>query len=57
MKGLNVSSTDLQALLSVDPALWEKELADVRTYLQTYGKRLPAEMLKQLDEVEARLKS
>jgi GTP-dependent phosphoenolpyruvate carboxykinase len=47
----------MQALLSVDPGLWEKELTDVRAYLQTYGKRLPAEMLKQLDEVEKRLKS
>jgi phosphoenolpyruvate carboxykinase (GTP) len=56
MKGLDVSPTDLQALLSVDPVLWEKEIADVRAYLQTYGKRLPVEMLKQLDAVEARLK-
>jgi phosphoenolpyruvate carboxykinase (GTP) len=57
LKGLEVSATDLQALLSVDPVLWEKELADVRAYLQMYGKRLPAEMLNQLDLVEARLKS
>jgi phosphoenolpyruvate carboxykinase (GTP) len=56
LKGLSVSDADLQALLSVDPALWTKELADVREYLQQYGKRLPAEMLKQLDGVEARFK-
>jgi len=54
---LTVSDGDLQALLSVDPTLWKKEVADVREYLQTYGSRLPAEMLKQLDAVEARLKS
>ncbi len=56
-RGLDVSASDMQALLSVDAGLWQKELADVRAYLQTYGKRLPAEMLKQLDEVEKRLNS
>jgi phosphoenolpyruvate carboxykinase (GTP) len=54
-KGLDVNATDLQALLSVDPALWTKEIADVRAYLEQYGKRLPAEMLKQLEATEARL--
>jgi phosphoenolpyruvate carboxykinase (GTP) len=55
LKGLQVSSADLQSLLSVDPELWRKEMADMRTYLQSYGKRVPAELLKQLDAVEARL--
>jgi phosphoenolpyruvate carboxykinase (GTP) len=54
-KGLDISPSDLQALLSVDPALWQKEVADVRSYLETYGKRLPAQMLKQLEETEKRL--
>jgi phosphoenolpyruvate carboxykinase (GTP) len=57
LKGLSISDADLQALLSVDPTLWKKELADVREYLQTYGQRLPSEMLAQLDGVEARFKS
>jgi phosphoenolpyruvate carboxykinase (GTP) len=54
-KGLDVSATDLQSLLSVDPTLWRKELADIREYLNTYGARLPAELVKQLDAVEAKL--
>ena len=54
-RGLDISSSDLQALLSVEPELWKKEVADIRTYLATYGKRLPAELLKQLDTVEAKL--
>ncbi len=29
--------TDLNALLSVDPALWKKEVADIREYLNTFG--------------------
>jgi phosphoenolpyruvate carboxykinase (GTP) len=54
-KGLDISASDLQALLSVDPTLWQKEMVDIRAYLESYGKRLPAEMLKQLDETEKRL--
>jgi len=55
LNGLNIAAADLQALLSVDPALWKKEVADIREYLNTYGTRLPAELIKQLDAVEAKL--
>ena len=54
-KGLNVNASDLQQLLSVDPVLWQTEMADFRAYLEQYGARLPAEMLNQLDAIEARL--
>jgi phosphoenolpyruvate carboxykinase (GTP) len=54
-KGLDISATDLQALLSVDPAKWQQEVTDIRAYLQTYGKRLPAEMLTQLAITEKKL--
>ena len=54
-RGLEISSTDLQALLSVEPSLWKKEVADIREYLKGFGKRLPAELSKQLDSVEAKL--
>ena len=54
-RGLEISSSDLQALLSVEPTLWKKEVADIREYLNSYGKRLPAELSKQLDTVEAKL--
>jgi phosphoenolpyruvate carboxykinase (GTP) len=54
-KGLNVSADALQALLSADPALWKKEMAEVGKYLEQYGSRLPAEMLQQVKGIEARL--
>src|SRR5690349_11551728 len=54
-RGLDISSSDLQALLSVEPALWKKEVAEIREYLKGYGSRLPAELSKQLDTVEAKL--
>jgi phosphoenolpyruvate carboxykinase (GTP) len=54
-KGLDINAADLQALLSIDPAKWQQEVADIRAYLQTYGKRLPAEMLTQLEITEKQL--
>ncbi len=56
-RGLEVNASDLQALLSVDPQLWKKEVSEIRTYLQSYGNRLPAELLRQLETVEAKLAS
>jgi phosphoenolpyruvate carboxykinase (GTP) len=54
-KGLDINAADLQALLSIDAPKWQQEVADIRAYLQTYGKRLPAEMLAQLDITEKKL--
>jgi phosphoenolpyruvate carboxykinase (GTP) len=54
-RGLDIGDADLQALLSVEPSLWKKEVADIREYLKSYGKRLPAELIRQLDIVESKL--
>jgi phosphoenolpyruvate carboxykinase (GTP) len=54
-KGLDVSGEAMKALLSVDPVLWKKEVADIGAYLEKYGKRLPAEMLEEIRKTEARL--
>jgi GTP-dependent phosphoenolpyruvate carboxykinase len=42
-------------LLSVDPSLWKKEMSEIRTYLDQYGNRLPAEMLQELKGTQSRL--
>ncbi len=39
----------------MDPTLWKKEVADIREYLNSCGSRLPQELVKQLDTVEAKL--
>lgn len=54
-QGLNVSGDALNALLSVDPALWKQEVADIRKYLEQYGSRLPPQMLKELAGTQSRL--
>ena len=51
-RGLNVSEDSLRALLTVDPAMWRKEAADVRAYLQQFGSRLPAALLQELKATE-----
>lgn len=55
--GLDVSAQALEELLTVDPALWRAEIADVRAYLERYGERLPAQLLGELEGVERRLKA
>jgi phosphoenolpyruvate carboxykinase (GTP) len=55
VKGLNISEQDLRELLTVDPTLWNKELKDIREYLQKFGARTPAAMSRELDVVEAKL--
>src|SRR2546430_16824297 len=54
-RGLDVGADALAALLSVDAALWRKELAELREYLGRYGRRLPAALLAELDSTERRL--
>jgi phosphoenolpyruvate carboxykinase (GTP) len=54
-QGLQLGEDSLRALLSVDPVLWRKEIADIRTYLGKYGSRLPPELLAELAATESRL--
>ena len=55
LRGLNLGSEALAALLTVDPALWRKEIADMREYLSRYGQRLPGALLAELRTTEERL--
>jgi phosphoenolpyruvate carboxykinase (GTP) len=54
-KGLNVGADAMKALLNVEPALWKKEAADLRTYFEQFGSRMPAELLEELKGLESRL--
>lgn len=46
---INFSENDLNKLLNVDSQAWKKEVNDVRSYLQTYGERVPVELYDELD--------
>jgi phosphoenolpyruvate carboxykinase (GTP) len=55
LRGLELGPQALDALLSIDPALWRREIAELRAYLRTYGERLPAALLTELRTTEERL--
>jgi phosphoenolpyruvate carboxykinase (GTP) len=53
--GLNVSAEALRELTSIDPALWRTEVGEIRQYLERYGARLPAALLRELGKTEQKL--
>jgi phosphoenolpyruvate carboxykinase (GTP) len=53
--GLSISADEVAALLAVDEDAVKAELPQVREHLDRFGDRLPAEVRRQLDELEARL--
>jgi phosphoenolpyruvate carboxykinase (GTP) len=55
LRGLGLGPNALRALLTIDPALWRKEIAELREYLGKYGERLPAALLDELRKTEERL--
>jgi phosphoenolpyruvate carboxykinase (GTP) len=55
IKGLNISADALAEVTAVPTQAWKNELAQLRSYLQEYGARLPTQLLAQLDEVQRRL--
>ena len=57
LKGLEgeVSAADLKELLKVDVEGWKNELAMIKEHYAKFGAKLPAELTKQLEGLEARL--
>jgi len=55
LRGLGLGPNALRALLTIDPELWRKEIAELREYLGKYGERLPAALLEELRKTEERL--
>jgi phosphoenolpyruvate carboxykinase (GTP) len=53
--GLAINGSTLEALLDVDRDAWSFEMEQIREYLASYGDRLPAQMLAELDQVAVAL--
>jgi phosphoenolpyruvate carboxykinase (GTP) len=54
--GLNVSAADMKTILSVDVEGWKKEIADIReNHYPKFGKKLPKELVKEMEGLEKRL--
>ena len=57
MKGLELPRTNLDKLLSVDVAGWLAEVPLIREHFAKFGKRLPAGLKQEIDDLERRLRS
>jgi phosphoenolpyruvate carboxykinase (GTP) len=55
LSGLDLSGDDLATLLGVDTGVWRDEAARNRTYLESFGTRLPPALRRQQDALEERL--
>jgi phosphoenolpyruvate carboxykinase (GTP) len=55
--GLDVNEADMDELLHVYKDQWLTEVASIRQHYVVYGEKLPKELVKQLDALEARLNS
>jgi len=56
VSGLDVKADAMKEILSVDVEGWKKEIADVRAnHYPKFGKRLPKELMKELEALEKRL--
>ncbi len=52
--GLNLTEKTVQALMSVVPEEWMRELEPIRQYYDFIGERLPVELRTQLSELQDR---
>jgi phosphoenolpyruvate carboxykinase (GTP) len=55
LNGLNLPAEQLAQLLTVDPAGWYKEIADVAANYKKFGAQLPAALDEQLENLRQRL--
>lgn len=54
--GLDISAETMKQLTAVDKEGWKKEIADIRAnHYPKFGSKLPAELLAELDKLEANL--
>jgi phosphoenolpyruvate carboxykinase (GTP) len=55
VRGLNIDSTTLQTLLSIDPTAWRQEIESIGKYLDEYKERVPDALRKQQKDVTQKL--
>jgi phosphoenolpyruvate carboxykinase (GTP) len=55
LSGLDVSAAAMKELLAVDIAGWKAEIPSIREHYAKFGKKLPAGLVKELDDLEKRL--
>ncbi len=57
IEGLDITLDTVKGLLSVDKQSWLEDISNIRDFYALVGDRVPAELHKELNELEARLKA
>jgi phosphoenolpyruvate carboxykinase (GTP) len=57
LKGLDIDSATLEALLAVDAAAWQQEVEAIGAYLDEFGSRVPEELRAELKTTADKLKA
>jgi phosphoenolpyruvate carboxykinase (GTP) len=55
LEGLDIGEQTMAELLDVDPEMWRQQLSQMREHYAKFGDRLPAELKRQLEALEASL--
>jgi phosphoenolpyruvate carboxykinase (GTP) len=53
--GMNINTSDLQAITSVDVDGWREAVPQIRDHYATFGDQLPSELATALDALESSL--
>ena len=53
--GLSLPRQTLDALLAIDPEVWQREVGEIAEFFASYGDRLPAELSAQVERIKREL--
>jgi phosphoenolpyruvate carboxykinase (GTP) len=57
INGLDMDTSTIETLLSIDPAAWRQEVDAIGKYLDEYGSRVPSALREELKSVAKRLEA
>lgn len=55
LNGLSLQRHTLEALLAIDPEVWQREVADIGEFFATFGSRLPDGLRAQVERIKREL--
>jgi phosphoenolpyruvate carboxykinase (GTP) len=55
LTGLEISRATMDALLAIDPAIWTKEVGEIAQYFNSFGARVPAALVRQVERIKSEL--
>ena len=55
MSGLDIKRATLDALLAIDPAIWQREVVEIAAYFAEFGSRVPEAFMRQVARIKGEL--